>query len=199
MNNGKPQPAERFNLSPNEQREEDLRVIEALTYKLVCHAGIKKDDLPDIRQELDIELSIKRARYDEKLCAWSTFRWRILNNKITDIVRNRRTLNSTYQTYNLSMAEEIVDADGASIMEHLDQDRNVNFSGRFERKDLDRMDMTSAVDRMPGDLREVWEELLKTENQCQAARNLGISRKALLYKIGQLKKYFIKNDIKTTR
>lgn len=57
--------------------------------KLVGHYGFTESDIPDIEQELAIEVFLKQSSFDKLRAKLATFIDRVCENKIRDIIRER--------------------------------------------------------------------------------------------------------------
>lgn len=171
-------------------------VIRHKAWQLIGKYGFTLDDYNDLQQEMMLDLLRRVGKYDPDKAALSTFVARIVDRKISTLIRHQRQEKRDYRRQVCPLDAQIEDQDGQArgLDEILSQDAYDEEVGRHdrpesERRDL-RFDLTLVLDELPDDLRQLASRL-QTRTVAEIARELGVPRSTLYEKgIARLRKIF---------
>jgi len=91
------------------------RLIRFKARQLVGTAGIQKADIPDIEQELRLELILRLPKFDESKATHNTFVSRIIDGKISKLIRHRAQQIRDFRRESCSLNDLIKDEEGNTI------------------------------------------------------------------------------------
>ena len=154
--------------------------------QLVGEAGFTADDIEDLEQELRLDLLTRLPKFDPKKATYNTFVARLVERKISNLIRHRTREMRDYRCEegSLNGSAETVEAGNEKVerIETITQDEYDLRWGRYrfpaaERLDL-QLDVSMILSKLPLDLRKL-AELLKTMSIAEAARELGVPRSTI--------------------
>lgn len=171
-------------------------VIRHKAWQLIGKYGFTRDDYDDLQQEMMLDLLRRLGKYDPDKAALTTFVARIVDRKISNLIRHRRQEKRDYRRQVCPLDAQVEDHDGQQrgLDEILSQDAYDEEVGRHDcpeaaRKDLG-LDLASALDDLPAELLELARRL-QTRTVAEIARELGVPRSSLYEKgIARLRKIF---------
>jgi len=149
--------------------------------QLVGKAGFTWDDVEDIEQELALDLLERLAKFDPAKATYNTFVARIVERKISKLIRHRMQEMRDYRREDGSLNDPIDNGRGETSerLQTISQDEHDRRTGRHTRPAAERMDLqidvSGVLAELPPELRRA-AELLMTMTVAQAARALGIPR-----------------------
>lgn len=149
--------------------------------QLVGKAGFTWDDVEDIEQELTLDLLERLAKFDPAKATYNTFVARIVERKISKLIRHRMQEMRDYRREDGSLNDPIDNGCGETSerLQTISQDEHDRRIGRHIRPAANRMDLQidvwQVLAELPQELRRAG-ELLMTLSVAQAARALGIPR-----------------------
>lgn len=143
-----------------------------------------------------LDLLSRLGKYDPSKAGLSTFVARIVDRKVSNLIRHQKQEKRDFSVRVLPLDAEVDGQDGEPLGrdEVLSQDAFDDEVGRHdrprsERLDL-RIDLTLALDELPDDLRELAGRL-QTRTMAEIARELGVPRSTLYEKgMARLRKIF---------
>lgn len=169
-----------------------LSLVRHKARQLVGYAEITESDVPDIEQELLADLIAHMPKHDSSRGTTTTFAARIVKNRISKILRHRRSEMRDVYRESCSLDDLVEDSDDENTVarhETLthDERRFIQSIGSdpVERHSL-RLDIDIAMATLPEELRIVC-ELLRTETPAATARRMGIARTTLYGLIKKLR------------
>ena len=170
-------------------------LIRCKARQLVNKAGFTKDDVEDLEQEMTLDLLMRLPKFDVNKATQKTFVARLVERKISKLIRHRRQEMRDYRRRARSLNEPIKDEDGG-IVERGDTiaeeeiNRRLGRRSRTAQEDLElALDTAETLSRLPEHLRRLC-ELLKTGTIAEAARQLGIPRTTLNDHVRKLREMF---------
>jgi RNA polymerase sigma-70 factor (ECF subfamily) len=172
------------------------KVIRHKARQLIGKYGFTRDDYDDLQQEMMLDLLRRLGKYDPSRAGLSTFVARIVDRKVSNLIRHQKQEKRDFSVRVLPLDAEVDGQDGEplGLDEVLSQDAYDDEVGghdrpQFERLDL-RIDLTLVLDDLPDDLRELARRL-QTRTMAEIARELGMPRSTLYEKgIARLRKIF---------
>jgi RNA polymerase sigma-70 factor (ECF subfamily) len=172
------------------------KVIRYKARQLIGKYGFTRDDYDDLQQEMMLDLLSRLGKYDPSKAGLSTFVARVVDRKVSNLIRHRKQEKRKFSVRVLPLDAEVDGQDGEplGLDEVLSQDAFDDEVGRHdrprsERLDL-RIDLTLALDELPDDLRELARRL-QTRTMAEIARELGVPRSTLYEKgMARLRKIF---------
>ena len=185
----------RPNTSPEGISDYAARTIRHKARQLVGKAGFKKHDIKDLEQEMTLDLLSRLPKFDPDKAAQSTFVARVIERKISKLIRHRRQEMRDHRRETCSLNEVVENGDGETTERActIDQDEADMHAGRRSRTREDeahlRLDVSLVLSGLPEDLREVAEHLM-SETVTEAAKSLGMPRTTLYGAIGRLRRIF---------
>lgn len=170
------------NRNHTELTEYALEVAHHKARQLVGKAGYTQDDIEDIEQDLILDLLERLPKFDPSKAKYSTFITRLVERKISKLLRDRLAEIRDYRRVACSLNDEIDFGDDeppaqrVSTVSQSDHDRRTgnNTLPAVELIDL-RCDIETALKQLPAELRGV-AEMLAEMPIAVVARKLGIPR-----------------------
>ncbi len=183
------------NQKQQEVNEYAANVIRYKARQLVGKAGFTESDRDDIEQELMLDVITRLPKFDANKATQKTFVARIIERKISKLIRHRTSEMRDYRREAFSLNASIEDGDGGSVergdlvsQENVDPTVAVN-----SRTGVDEMaflhDMQSVLSGLPDHLRRLC-EILKTGTVSDAAREMGVPRTTLNDHVRKLRSLF---------
>lgn len=154
---------------------EDALIIRHKVMKLVGRCGITRSDQPDLRQELAFHVSMQMSRFDPSRGTRRTYVNRISQNKILNILEQRRARKR---------------GSGKSIMAIDEETEEMVPDPHGDGDSVDMtLDVATAIASLPPDLRHL-ATCLMTESPAEAGRTLGLTRGQVRHRIGLIGQHF---------
>lgn len=171
-------------------------VIRHKAWQLIGKYGFTLDDYDDLQQEMMLDLLRRIGRYDPDKAGLNTFVSRIVDRKISNLIRHQRQEKRDYRLQVLPLDAQVEDQDGQprGLDEIVSQDAYDSEVGRHDlpeaaRSDL-KIDISQALDELPAELLDLARRL-QTRTVAEIARELAVPRSTLYEKgIARLRKIF---------
>ena len=159
-------------------------LIRSKARSLIGKAGITSADCEDIEQELALDLLVRLENYDQTRSKRSTFMARVVEHRIATLLEERHAACRDWRLCRESLddPEWQDDEDGGCRV-----DRQPDPSAPTSEDMALEMDLQRALEGLPDDLRELW-DLLLDSNMHRIARETGIPRTTLYYRLERLRK-----------
>jgi len=183
------------NQKQQEVNEYAANVIRYKARQLVGKAGFTESDRDDLEQEMMLDVIARLPKFDPNKATQKTFVARIIERKISKLIRHRTSEMRDYRREAFSLNASIEDGDGGSVergdlvsQENVDPTVAVN-----SRTGVDEMaflhDLQSVLSGLPDHLRRLC-KILKTGTVSDAAREMGIPRTTLNDHVRKLRSLF---------
>jgi len=149
--------------------------------QLVGKAGFTRDDILDLEQEMTLDLLSRLPKFNPNKAAHNTFVARVIEHKISKMIRYRTQDMRDYRKEACSLNDPIVDGDGDTVdrAATIDQDEaNIHSCKCHRTREHEsdfRLDVSLTLTDLPEDLREV-AELLRHHTIAEVARKPGMPR-----------------------
>ncbi len=172
-------------------------LIRCKARQLVGKAGLTRDDVEDLEQEMTLDLLLRLPKFDPNKAAHTTFVARVIERKISKLIRDRKREKRDHRRASGSLNEPIVDGESGTTervhtisqdvvdVRHRRRDRT-----REEEAKL-RFDVSLVLRELPEDLQAVASQLMG-ETITEAAKSLGVPRSTLYGAIDRLRSVFRK-------
>jgi len=170
--------------------------VKIITYRaktLIGKAGYKPKDLEDIEQDLMLDLIERLDKYDSAKAKLSTFIDRIVDHKIANLLEERRAakrdLSKTFTT--LDTPFEGSDGQNTTLLDITGTDEYLERMGYQDKSSLVNLDTEIDLDlilkKLPSDDLRIL-SLLAGRTLVDVAKELGMPRTTLIYKIQKIRK-----------
>ncbi|MEK7270554.1 MAG: sigma factor [Planctomycetota bacterium] len=163
--------------------------------QLVCAGRFLESERKDLEQEMTLHLIARRPKFDKARASERTFVSRIVDRKISNLVRRQILKSRVLGQRICSLNESISDGEGGSVeraetLATVGPDRRLgkDLRAKTYAQDL-AIDLAQIVARLPEQLRRLC-EVLKEDDPAGAARKMGIPRSTLDSHIGRLRRRF---------
>jgi len=173
-----------------------LELVHHKAWQLVGKAGYTQDDVDDIKQDLIVDLLERLPQFDPAKATYNTFVARLVERKISNLLRDRQAEMRDHRREVCSLNEEIDTGEDEPVqrLTTISQDDQDIRTGKYARPAEERahlqLDMDSVLDGLTPELRQV-AEMLQTKSISQVARELGIPRRTFREKhLTQLREVF---------
>ena len=163
--------------------------------QIIGKVGFTESDREDLEQDMTADLLERLAKFDPTKAAQNTFVARVIERKISNMLRCRKAKKRDYRRVSCSLNDEIGEEDGEPIerAETLSQDDcDIRIGKRrrsLEEQNELRIDISMVLSGFPKDLREIAEHL-KYKTVTETARSLGIPRSTVYDSIKRLRLLF---------
>lgn len=178
-----------------EINEYAARVIRHKAKHLVGTAGFTESDRDDLEQEMMLDVITRLPKFDANKGTPKTFVARIIERKISKLIRHRTSDMRDYRREAFSLNENMEDGDGGSVErgDLVSRESIDPVVASNSRSGVDEMaflqDMEAVLSGLPGHLRRLC-EILKTGTVSDAAREMGIPRTTLHDHVTKLRSLF---------
>jgi len=184
-----------------QKRMQDLddyarRLIKCKAHQLIGKYGFTRSDVDDLTSEMTHDLSERMAKYDANIAKRSTFIARVVERKISKIIRHQKTELRDYRRNDCSL-NEYMKADNGQMVERvrtISQDEQDLRSGKHSRPKSERVDLqidlSLIISGLPSDQKQLVDVLTRTDSIAEAARELGVPRTSLYAPIQRLRVLF---------
>lgn len=158
-----------------------LELVHYKAHQLIGKFGIKHCDVDDIKQDLILDLLERLPKFDPAKAQYNTFVARIVERKISNMYRTRKTEKRDRRRESCSINGWVGDGQGGTIerVATMSQDEHDLRTDKYERPSSERadlqLDLKEVLSDLPVELRTA-AELLMSMRPAQAARELGIPR-----------------------
>ncbi len=158
-----------------------MEFIHHKSRELVGMPGFAGQDVEDIEQELVLDLLERLPKFDPAKATNSTFVQRLVERKISNMVRDAKRERRDPEREDCSLDDEVEDEDGdfVPLGETIPEDGHDLRLGRQTRLAADRdelaLDVAAVLAELPEELRAA-AEALSTMTIAEAVRKLGIPR-----------------------
>lgn len=159
------------------------------------------DEIEDIKQELTLHVFEHRHKFDPQIAKYTTFFSRLIDNKVSNMIRYRKQAKRDCRRANCSLNDHIFDEDGETIeraatisQDEIDmradrRHRNINDETDFQ------IDISQVLAALPENLRQIAKLLMKY-TIAEVVRRCGIPRSTFYDKyIKPLEKYLEDKDL----
>lgn len=171
-------------------------VIRYKARKLIGKYGFACDDYEDLTQEMTLDLLTRLPRFNAARTSMNTFVSRLVDNKVSTIIRHRKQEKRDFRREAWSLNETIENEEGQNIerghavsQDQYDLRMGNRTQTEAERLDM-RVDIALVVATLPPNLQQLAEDLM-TFSIAEAASKWGIPRSTLYEKgIAPLRKVF---------
>lgn len=154
--------------------------------QLIGRYGFKRSDREDIEQDLTLDLLTRLDRFDLGKGRPATFMRLVVDRRAASLVRERKALMRDHCRTNHSL-DELSDENGdGTFTEPTLDDR--------DQQDL-AIDMTEALEALPGELRSIAEDLRDGHKLAEIARQRGCSREVMRGKVRHIRKHFAQRGL----
>lgn len=171
------------------------RLIRKKARQLARRPGFTASDIPDLEQELWLEVFAKRMTFDRDRARESTFLSRIVRNKAISIIRTRSAEKRHFRRNGASLSEPVSDGDDRTVErgQTIDSESAKRHTGQCPRSDHDaaqlRRDIAGVLQTLPEDLRELAAALMQ-QSEYSLAKLPGKSRRQVAKDVARLMAIF---------
>lgn len=173
-----------------------LELVHYKARQLVGKAGYRAQDVDDIKQDLIMDLLERLPQFDPAKATYNTFVARLVERKISNLLRDRQAEMRDHRREVCSLNEEIDTGEDEPVqrLTTISQDDQDIRTGKYARPAEERahlqLDMDSVLDDLTPQLRQI-AEMLQAKSVSQVARELGIPRGTFRVKhLRQLREVF---------
>jgi len=163
-----------------------LTTIHHKARRLVGRFGFTADDLPDLEQELALDLLKRAASFDPTRSQWSTFLSRCVDHRIADLIRARRSSKRDPERLSSLDDHELTTGSGSVRRTHHDE---------ATQRDL-HLDLSAVLLQLPATLRRLCARLSTTNVSTIAAED-GRSRWLVYQDIARIRAAFLAAGLNT--
>ena len=150
---------------------------------LIGHYGFTKHDMPDIEQELLMEVIKKLPHYDPGIAKETTFIMRVTEGKIADLISYRQASCRDWRKCGHSLNAPVKKS-GIEVSELIETIANENNFDFFLA-----LDINNFINQLPSELAEIC-ELLKHYTITEILEFYPMSRTTFHHKLKTIKKIF---------
>lgn len=156
-----------------------LETVHHKARQLVGKAGYTQDEVDDIKQDLIVDLLERLPKFDPAKATYNTFVARVVERKISKLLRDRQAEMRDHRREACSLNEDIDDGDDEPMQRvaTISQDEQDIRTGKYRRSAEERehlrLDIETVLADLPPDLRRA-AELLQTLPVAQVAREMGV-------------------------
>jgi len=156
--------------------------------QLIGKYRFTRDDFEDLQQNMTLDLLERLPKFDPDKATHSTFVARVVEHKISSLIRHRTQEMRDYRREAFSVNEAIKDGNGGTVerAQTISQDELSLRTGKYRRPEGDRinlrLDLSFIMAGLPPELQHL-AKLLQTYSIAETARRLGVPR-STLYETG---------------
>lgn len=177
--------------------EEITRMVKKAAARAVGKAGVRKEDIPDIEQELMLTVLDGLQKFESEKSRRLCFIKMLIENRIADMLNNFSSPKRAPQHNCMSLNEQImIDEESSELLDLLSEDSEIVRDGMVNENAISMKlglptEIHLALDSLPLSLRKLCMELqvLTLPEISRAGR---LSRKNLLSRIERIKRHFKK-------
>ena len=160
------------------------KIIRRQARMLIGLFGFTKHDVPDIQQELFLELYKRKENFNPEKGRESTFIARVVESKVLDLIKQRQAECRDWRQCRDSL-NQTVTLPGIGVIEKIETLESEQSSDPFLV-----LDVTLILERLSPDLLEVC-QALKYYDRNEALEDSSVSRSAFFRKLQALKDIFL--------
>ncbi|MGD9126463.1 MAG: sigma factor [Planctomycetia bacterium] len=158
-----------------------MTFIQHKAKQLVGKCGIREHDREDIEQELYLDLWQRLDKFDGDKATYNTFVQRVVENKISDLLRERCSDKSRLERLHLSFSRvvQLDEANGCTITlgnTIYNEQANRNRIRTCQEEQDHAIDVRLIISRLPDYLQKSCELLLEGHTTAEVARMMGMKR-----------------------
>jgi RNA polymerase sigma factor (sigma-70 family) len=150
--------------------------------------GLTEHDIPDIQQELFLELYKRKETFDPEKSKEATFITRIIESKIFDLIKQRQAKRRDWRKCRQSL-NQTVTLPGIGIIEKIE-----TLESEQDNDPLLILDISLLLERLPPDLRKFC-HMLKYYGIKESLEEFSMSHSAFFRKLQALKDIFLQAGI----
>lgn len=176
-----------------------LRLVRFKARQLVGRYGLGWSDVPDLEQDMLVELVRRFDRYDPSRSKPTTFIIQVVDNAIADIVDSRKAGVRDYRLTELSLDRPMPRGDGKSSTtskDHIDEDdymrRTCGCSAPGQLLLEATTDISALLQKLPEELWQVCMAIINDTSFSKLATELGVHRSTIYERKRALRKAFEK-------
>jgi RNA polymerase sigma-70 factor, ECF subfamily len=176
---------------------ETHRFIRMKATQLAGRYGFRRDEREDVQQSLILACVARFRGFDPTKGSWEGFMRAVVNHAIATLIEARRAARRGHSWYHVS-AEASSSDDwrnasplSDSISEDFYRDRMGGGSQPFERILHLRLDVESAVEALPAELKCICRLLMALNHVAQVAVVIGVSRATLHRRVCTIRDAFV--------
>lgn len=176
------------------------RLIKKKARQLTEHHAFTKSDQEDIEQELWLALLQRSGNYDPEKSSFHTFAYKVIQDKISDIIKSNNTLKHLLRLSSSSLDDDVTDFDGDIVARHetIDQNDYMVRTGKLSRskKELQdlSLDIEQSIAKLPKTIQEFCKNLL-FEDVSDISNRTGEPKYKLYRRIGKIRTILEKFDL----
>ncbi|MCP4594528.1 MAG: sigma-70 family RNA polymerase sigma factor, partial [bacterium] len=161
--------------------DEARSTIRRKARQLIGKYGFTRTDCEDLQQGMTLDLLERLPKFDPNKAAHSTFVARVIERKISDLIRYRMQEKRDYRREACSVNESVEDGNGGKVerAQTISQDQQDPRTGKCRRPKAERIDMrldvSFVISELPAELRLLAERLM-AHSIAEVARELGVPR-----------------------
>lgn len=167
-----------------------VRAIRCLTIQAIRKGWFRRDQFEDLVQEAVVHLLQKAHGFDPAKASWSTFCSMVVRNFFTRLKSKRPPRPE-------SLDETSQDAGQVEECQSLAR-QFTRYRSECERIEFEE-DISSVLDSLPEELRQVCEQFLDEPSVAHAAEQLGVSRQTVYRRRESVKQWFVSESISEYR
>jgi RNA polymerase sigma-70 factor (ECF subfamily) len=170
-----------------------VRLIRYRARQLVGTAGFTEDDVPDIVQDLTVDLLRRLPSFDPARASLYTFVLRVVEHGIARLLQYRRASMRDHRRCTVSLNDPVDSDEGERVEfgEVLDQDGTPGGLGGGSLSLADQVALRVGLQQVKAtltpELRDLWERLAQGQTLSEIANQLGIPRTTLGYHLKRLR------------
>jgi len=161
--------------------------------RLVGVAGLTASDVPDLEQDMKVDLLKRLSKHDPERAPLNAFITRIVNNHIATIIEARNAKSRDYHRHCSLNGQVTANVDENVEMAGL---LDAEADGRFHRAEPSHesrvglaIDVEKAIADLPPDLQDLCRRLMK-QNLTEISKKTGVPRGTLYERRERLRRHF---------
>ncbi len=154
-------------------------LIRVKARQLVRRPEFSRADTEDIEQDLAIQIHLKIAQYDSNRSSLNTFLARVVDSSVAMMIRDRGRIKR---------------GGGLRRKHSIDHDTPSHGTGCELGQTRTRIDVTSVLDELPGDLRELCGQLM-LEKRSKVLKQRNVSPRRFESSLNLIREHFQKKGI----
>jgi len=173
------------------------KLIRHKAKRLVGKAGLTISDVPDLEQDMKLDLLRRLSKFDPSKAQRNTFIARVVEHSVATIIESRKAGLRDYRRCTCSLNDPTKDLQGKPIErgDAMDQEQRrlrTGSAGRTPAEDVDlAVDVAEVVSDLPPELRDLCRRL-KTQSPTEVSQETGIPRGTLYESFETLRRRFEK-------
>lgn len=180
----------------------EVHMAQRKAYGLVGKYGLTREDIPDLEQELLLEIYLKRGASEtwrSITASEKTVTSRILDNRIRDIIDAIKTDKRFINHHTESLSKEIATVDDGTLTyeDILGDDAALSRKGKrpVSHEEELRLVLSMKLGVLSSSQKKICSLLMQGFNVSEIAKSLGIRRSALYREIERMRQLFYENGL----